>query len=265
MIDTIVTPYTMLLLILITFVIVWYFCADGEPEFQGISALMPDYVIEEETILNTPKNDEKDHIINIVDHQQIDNLVSSFEDTTQQIPLNAVQSKSSYELLPEKVDADFNIDLTPELPIEFKENFCYVKSYTGKFESKGEQICKKTMQLIYGVPFNSCRPNWLKNPATHRNLEIDCFNEDLMIGVEYNGIQHYQWTPQISGSYSNFRSQVYRDELKKTLCHEKGVHLIVVPYNVDLSLIPLYIVYHLPEIVKKRVIESNLLDTIDLS
>jgi hypothetical protein len=123
---------------------------------------------------------------------------------------------------------------------------------TGKFISKGEQICCNVMSKIYGKPFVSMRPNWLKNPETKRNLELDCYNEELKIAVEYNGIQHYQWPNFTNQSKEEFNNQVRRDELKLKLCDYYGIYLISVPYTVKPENIEAYIFERLPENIVKK-------------
>lgn len=118
--------------------------------------------------------------------------------------------------------------------------------------SKGEAICCQTLEQIYGVPFDRIRPNWLKNPETGMNLELDCYNDDLRLAVEYNGIQHYVWPNFTGQSYEDFVKQVRRDRFKVDTCDANGVYLITVPYNVPHELIPRYIQWYLPEAVAAR-------------
>ena len=73
----------------------------------------------------------------------------------------------------------------------------------------------------------------LKPRAWKRNLELDLYNDSLKLGIEYNGIQHYEYTKRFHKTYSDFRRQQERDALKKQLCKENEVTLIVVPYNMD--------------------------------
>ena len=40
----------------------------------------------------------------------------------------------------------------------------------GRFESKGEKICRQVLEDHYGVPFPSIRPDWLKSGETKRNF-----------------------------------------------------------------------------------------------
>jgi len=121
-----------------------------------------------------------------------------------------------------------------------------------KYGSKGEQICCETMEKIYGVPFRSQWPIWLRNPETGGSLEIDCYNEDLKIGVEYNGIQHYVYPNHFHKTKEEFIAQCRRDQYKLETCDRNGVYLITVPYNVPHEKIEEYIRYYLPEAVNKR-------------
>jgi hypothetical protein len=116
-----------------------------------------------------------------------------------------------------------------------------------RFVSKGERICCSTMERLYGQPFTSIRPNWLKNPETGFNMEIDCYNEELRMGVEYNGIQHYQWPNFTKQTYDQFINQTRRDALKVDLCEKNGVYLITVPYTIPHHVIPEYLMNNIPE------------------
>ena len=137
-----------------------------------------------------------------------------------------------------------------------------VKPRAGRFISRGERICCQTMEQIYGVPFKSLRPDWLINPETGEKLELDCYNEELKIAVEYNGEQHYTWPNFTNQTYQQFINQVRRDELKVKLCDRNGIYLIVVPHNVSLDKIPEFITSYLPETIQKRLQEEHILSNI---
>lgn len=98
--------------------------------------------------------------------------------------------------------------------------------------SKGEIECRRVMESIFHRPFTKQRPHFLKNLVTNQPLEIDCCNLDLMLGVEYNGQQHYKFVKGMHTSQDAFRNQQYRDEMKRRLCSENGMYLIVVPYSI---------------------------------
>ena len=142
------------------------------------------------------------------------------------------------------------IDLTPVLPRHIPED----QSYSQKKQSKGEAECLRVLTNIYKVPFDvQVRPDWLRNPRTNRRLELDISElKHLKIAVEYNGRQHYIYTKKWHKTLEDFKQQVYRDTVKYELCQKHGVYLITVPYNVPISQIHAFIVYHLPESVKAR-------------
>ena len=98
--------------------------------------------------------------------------------------------------------------------------------------ASGELETKAALERLFGVPFDKVRPSWLRNPATGRNLEIDCFNAALRIGVEYNGIQHYAYPNPFHKTADEFAAQLHRDELKKQLAEAIGVTLLAVPFTV---------------------------------
>jgi hypothetical protein len=53
--------------------------------------------------------------------------------------------------------------------------------------SKGETYAKIIIEEIYGTRFTKIRPDWLKNPETGANLELDLFNDNVVVnGVLYS-------------------------------------------------------------------------------
>jgi hypothetical protein len=128
-----------------------------------------------------------------------------------------------------------------------------------KFMSKGERICKETMERIYGVPFENIRPSWLINTETGERLELDCYNEDLGYAVEYNGIQHYRWPNWTNQTQTQFINQVRRDQYKREMCDRKGIYLISVPYDIPHEDIPRFITEQLPETIQRRIQEEGTL------
>lgn len=114
-------------------------------------------------------------------------------------------------------------------------------------ESKGEKECRRVMEKIFKKPFPKIRPNFLRNTVTSGeengdiNLEIDCYNDELKIGVEYSGIQHYKYSPFFHKNKEAFYNQKYRDEMKRVKCRENGIILIEVPYTVKVEHIEDYL------------------------
>jgi hypothetical protein len=85
-----------------------------------------------------------------------------------------------------------------------------------RFESLIREYFKyfyTTEEVIYNY-----RPDWLKNPNTGYNLEIDIYFPNLKLGIECNGGLH------------ELDSQIKRDIIKRELCIKEGVNLISIKY-----------------------------------
>ena len=57
---------------------------------------------------------------------------------------------------------------------------------TKKSGSKGETICRQILEDHFRVPFPNQRPSYMFNNTTKKPLELDCFNENLRLAVEYS-------------------------------------------------------------------------------
>ncbi len=87
--------------------------------------------------------------------------------------------------------------------------------------SKFESLTREYLKFYYPdeeVIYNH-RPDWLKNPNTGYNLELDIYFPNLKLGIECNGGMH------------QLESQIQRDNLKQQLCDNYGVRLI----SIDLA------------------------------
>jgi hypothetical protein len=101
--------------------------------------------------------------------------------------------------------------------------------------SKGEDVVAEVFaDIMQREVKRNIRPNFLRNPESGKALELDCYDEEYKIAVEYNGIQHYKYPSAFHKSEQQFYDQLYRDRLKKKLCEEEGVYLIPIPYWVDM-------------------------------
>jgi len=71
--------------------------------------------------------------------------------------------------------------------IEWPENVKKAKikvALPKRREWKTEEKCRNILRKIYGVDFPSARPDFLKNPVSGKNLELDCYNEKLKLALE---------------------------------------------------------------------------------
>lgn len=108
-------------------------------------------------------------------------------------------------------------------------------------ESEGEKECRRVLENMFSKPFPKARPDFLNNSVTSSNLELDCYNEEMKLAVEYQGVQHYKYVPYFHPNKEAFMNQKYRDEMKRALCRQNGITLIEVPYTVPVEEIESYL------------------------
>jgi len=126
--------------------------------------------------------------------------------------------------------------------------FPHPKKKKKKRKNVHEERCREVFQRVFNKPFKSVRPDWLKNPATKKNLELDGFCSDIKtrIGVglafEYDGVQHAQYTNHFhkSGEHE-FVYQTKKDSWKSAMCKQRGVLLVRIPHTVPFDDLERYI------------------------
>ena len=87
-----------------------------------------------------------------------------------------------------------------------------------------EKFVKEVLEELSGRSWEKKRPKWLKN-EDKKTLELDCYNEELKMAVEYNGEQHYK---PCKWNNFNVASQKKNDDDKIKICKENGVKLLVI-------------------------------------
>ncbi|MFS0558880.1 zinc-ribbon domain-containing protein [Brevibacillus sp. 179-C9.3 HS] len=85
------------------------------------------------------------------------------------------------------------------------------------------------VRFIFESLFN--RPFKKNRKALGENLELDGFNEELQLAFEYHGIQHYKHDSFFFRSRKEFERRKHLDDLKEKLCLQKGITLIIIPYD----------------------------------
>lgn len=101
--------------------------------------------------------------------------------------------------------------------------------------SIGEHLTCEAFKSILSTKkiIKNYRPKFLTNPKTGRALEIDCYSLEKGCGVEYNGIQHYEYPNPFNTSEKEFNDQVERDLVKRELADNNGTPIFTVPCTVD--------------------------------
>lgn len=256
------------IILIIAFVALWFFLGGKEHEFVGLKPLFSHDPLPQDPLTVNP------FIINhlkgnfsgsIVKHEDVVREESISRYNPLQIDEKPYHEECSYDTFIQNKDGK---NVVPEIeqrqinPRNDKKRVSELLNMNmpGNLKSKWkyESICCKVLEEFYKKPFVSTRPGWLKNPETGGILEIDCYNDELKIGVEYNGIQHYRYPNIFHKTYDEFIKQVRRDQYKHKKCDENGVYLITVPYNVPQEKIKEYILHYLPENVSRRREESKI-------
>lgn len=92
--------------------------------------------------------------------------------------------------------------------------------------SLAENECRKIFEDFFNKTFPTVRPDFLRNPLTGRNLELDGFCEDLRLAFEYDGEYHYR----IITDQKALQTIQNRDLLKNELCVNNNIKLIRIPF-----------------------------------
>ncbi len=106
-----------------------------------------------------------------------------------------------------------------------------------KFEHKRIGEAWKNETILYEIVrdifpdftiFRHYRPEFLQG------MELDIFIEELTLGIEYQGIQHFKPVKHWGGT-SAFNQLQMRDTKKKDICTSHGIDLIYFRYDQSLS------------------------------
>lgn len=91
------------------------------------------------------------------------------------------------------------------------------------------------------------RPDWMLS-SNLTKLELDFFIEELNIGIEVQGLQHYEYIPWFYKDVNDFEKRKQYDKEKQDLCVGKGVKLIEIASEMDIQIF----VYELKESLCKN-------------
>ena len=103
-------------------------------------------------------------------------------------------------------------------------------------EYRGEALMRAYLSLITATREceDGARPEFLVNPASGERMELDRYYPLHRVAFEFNGRQHYE----PAGPFTKVQvdAQKKRDRLKRWICEQKGIKLVVV-HAEDLSLL----------------------------
>ncbi len=104
----------------------------------------------------------------------------------------------------------------------------------GESKYSGEGIMRACLSLIADTREceDGARPDFLENPSTGERMELDRFYPVDRVAFEFNGRQHYVATGRFSKQ--EVAAQRKRDALKRRICNDKKITLVVI-HAEDLS------------------------------
>jgi hypothetical protein len=117
------------------------------------------------------------------------------------------------------------------------------KNITGAYRSHLEHNVIEILENITGRRFYPAYPEWLKDPKTGVQLELDGYNEDLKLAVEVQGPGHYR--PYDAETILSYNERIERDKLKKKLCQDHGINLLQFDYRIPIYVARPYIISRL--------------------
>ena len=100
---------------------------------------------------------------------------------------------------------------------------------TTLYRNNKERFVKDVLEAISEKKFEKKRPEWLKTDDGKR-LELDCYNEELKIAVEYNGDQHYKLCKFNKFDENKLKEIKQFEEVKKIKCQEQDIKLLIIPF-----------------------------------
>lgn len=153
---------------------------------------------------------------------------------------NKPKELKNYVVLAEQKEFKFVLDEAPENSIikidgwRCKNGHICNRSYHEISQDAGcdkcnqfnsESVCISIFEELLGIKFIKDRP--FKN----RKLELDGYNKNYKIAVEYNGEHHYKHIKYFHETKELFDKQQQNDKEKQELCKENGILLFVVDYT----------------------------------
>lgn len=93
------------------------------------------------------------------------------------------------------------------------------------FSSIGEKMCRYVLESLTGKKFikNKKILGW--------RFELDGYNEELNLGFEFQGRQHFEFVRRFHRTELGFEKQKYRDIFKKKRIKDIGIKLIEIHYS----------------------------------
>ena len=168
---------------------------------------------------------------NDIDGDHIYEIKQEYNEKPRLLPDEADELEELEELIDKNWDR-----ISTAIENEVREEFGH-HEIGSRWES--ETVLYNLIKSKYGEEYTikrHHRPDWLEG------LELDIFIEEAGVGIEYQGIQHYE-VVEAWGGEEGLEKRQERDKRTKELCRKYGIELVEVRYDEDIS----------QEIVERRV------------
>ncbi len=119
----------------------------------------------------------------------------------------------------------YEFQMSPDM-INGKETWC-----RNCRNGRSEKCAREILESLTVYKWPTIRPDWLLNPETGFNLEMDGFCKELKMGFEYQGRQHVIFIPHWHKTIQMFYQQQARDQLKYELSIKAGKPYIQIPHT----------------------------------
>jgi hypothetical protein len=95
-------------------------------------------------------------------------------------------------------------------------------------QNTGERICRVAFETLFKNKFPTAWPQWLRN-SRNQPMELDGYSDELKIGFEHQGEQHYSTRTHWITSTRKLERRRKDDRRKYYLARQNGVHLFRIP------------------------------------
>jgi len=110
-----------------------------------------------------------------------------------------------------------------------------IKCWCPSCNLKTEPLIRKILEIHFKAQSTKIKPDWLKNPATGRNFEIDIWFDNFPFAAEIHGNQHFEVSHYFKKTEASLIKQMERDLWKESQIVQqigkKNFHPIPIGYD----------------------------------
>jgi hypothetical protein len=119
-------------------------------------------------------------------------------------------------------------DLNGKLHKKWPPTDCHIDKNLIAGKSNLHVKCREILVDLYPT-----RPLLEEVPLAGHNLTLDFYIPHLMMAIEVQGEQHFEFIPYFHGTKMGFAESQYRDEQKREWCENNGIDLVELRFDED--------------------------------